>query len=53
MLLKDNFSVVFYGDSVTDTCRFAHKDFIYGSGYANMVISHLQTNYMGMNFKII
>lgn len=52
MLLKDNFSVVFYGDSVTDTCRFAHKDFIYGSGYANMVISHLQTNYMGMNLKL-
>lgn len=52
MLLKENFSVVFYGDSVTDTCRFANKDFVYGSGYANMVISHLQTNYMGMNLKL-
>lgn len=52
MLLKENASIVLYGDSVTDTCRFAHKDFVHGSGYAAMVISHLQTNFQHLNLKV-
>ena len=37
MKLKQNDVVVFFGDSVTDTCHQVKQDYPYGSGYVNMV----------------
>lgn len=52
MKLKQNDVVVFFGDSVTDTCHQVKKDYPYGSGYVNMVDSHINTNYCDLNVRV-
>lgn len=52
MLIKEKDSIVFYGDSVTDTDRFWNPEFPQGGGYAGMVINHLKTKYNHLNLKV-
>lgn len=53
MRIKTNDTIVFFGDSVTDTCRFVKSEYPYGSGYVLMVDAHINTNYTDMNIKVI
>lgn len=54
MKLKENNVIVFFGDSVTDTCHNVnHEKYPYGSGYVMMVDSHINTNYPQLNVKMI
>lgn len=53
MRLKKDDVIVFYGDSVTDTCRFVNPvDYGFGSGYALMVDAHINTNFKDLNVKM-
>ena len=52
MKLNKNDIVVFFGDSVTDTCHQVKKEYPYGSGYVLMVDSHINTNFCDLNVKM-
>ncbi len=53
MQLKKDDVIVFFGDSVTDTCRFVDPvRYGYGSGYALMVDAHINTNFKDLNIQM-
>lgn len=52
MRLQKDDVVVFFGDSVTDTCHFANKDYPFGSGYVLMVDAHIHTYFPDYNIKM-
>ena len=54
MKINDLFNkkIVFFGDSITDTCKFFHKDSPYGAGYVNMVKAWIDINWPNENIQI-
>ena len=47
-----NKTIVFFGDSVTDTCKFLHKEYKYGAGYVNMLKTEFDVSYPDLNITI-
>lgn len=45
-------TIVFFGDSVTDTCKIFHPDHKYGAGYVSMVKTELDVTYQDLNIKV-
>lgn len=45
-------TIVFFGDSITDTCKTFHKDHPYGGGFVNMFKTELDVSYPTMNIKV-
>ena len=35
--------IVFFGDSITDTCKSFNKEYPYGSGYVSIIIGDLHS----------
>ncbi len=52
MKLKQNDKIVFFGDSVTDTCHQVKSEYPLGSGYVLMVNNHINTNFCDLNIQI-
>ena len=44
--------IVFFGDSITDTCKWYHNEHPYGAGYVSMVKSELDVSYPELNIKV-
>ena len=45
-------TIVFFGDSITDTCKMFHEDHPYGGGFVNMIKTELDVSYPSLNIKI-
>ena len=45
-------TIVFFGDSITDTCKMFHKDHPYGGGFVNMIKTELDVSYTSLNIKV-
>ena len=48
----NNKTIVFFGDSITDTCKDKCPDYPYGGGYVNMIKTELDVSYSPLNIKI-
>lgn len=53
MLIKDNFTVLFQGDSVTDCGRNYEDDAMLGAGYAAIAAALFNAQYPQMNVKFL
>ena len=47
-----NKTIVFFGDSITDTCKRDNPNYKYGAGYVNMVKTELDVCYPDLNITI-
>ena len=45
-------TIVFFGDSVTDTCKIFHKDHQYGAGYVSMLQTEFDVSYPDLNITV-
>ena len=45
-------TIVFFGDSITDTCKMFCKDHPYGGGFVNMIKTELDVSYPTLNIKV-
>lgn len=45
-------TIVFFGDSITDTCKMFCKDHPYGGGFVNMIKTELDVFYPTLNIKV-
>lgn len=45
-------TIVFFGDSVTDTCKILHKDHKYGAGYVSILKTEFDVSYPDLNITI-
>ena len=52
-MLKENMTILFQGDSITDCCRYAYEMDGLGYGYATIVASRLMYDYPELNLKFI
>ena len=44
--------IVFFGDSVTDTCKILHPNYHYGAGYVNILKTEFDVSYPNLNIKV-
>lgn len=47
-----NKTIVFFGDSITDTCKLRDVNYPYGGGYVNMIKTEIDISYPQLNIKI-
>lgn len=47
-----NKTIVFFGDSITDTVKYGNSNYPYGAGYVNMIKTELDVCYPELNIKI-
>lgn len=47
-----NKTIVFFGDSITDSCKNHNKKYPVGAGYVNMVKTEIDTYYSQLNIQI-
>ena len=45
-------TIVFFGDSVTDTCKIFNPNYKYGAGYVNIIKTELDVTFNNLNIKI-
>ena len=45
-------TIVFFGDSVTDTCKILHPNYHYGAGYVNILKTEFDVSYPNLNIKV-
>ena len=47
-----NKTIVFFGDSITDTCKWYHQEHPYGAGFVNILKSEFDVSYPDLNIKV-
>jgi lysophospholipase L1-like esterase len=52
MIKLNGKTIVFYGDSITDSCKNFNKNHPYGAGYVNMIKSELDVFFPDINVTI-
>ena len=45
-------TIVFFGDSVTDTCKLFNPNHQYGAGYVSMLKTEFDVSYPDLNIKV-
>lgn len=48
----NNKTIVFFGDSITDTCKTFSKEHPFGAGYVSMIKTEFDVSYPSLNIKV-
>ena len=46
-------TIVFFGDSITDTCRTVQNKYLFGGGFVNMIKTEIDICYPNLNINIV